>query len=78
MATLGLLLLHGLLVAAEQKLFSSYDEQASYCSGLSCLQHSLLGLVGSIVMALSPAARGTFPDRNHTCVPCIGRWLLST
>jgi len=73
--------LHWVFVAAwtffscgKQKLLSSYDEQASYCSGLSCCGAQSLGRVGSIVVALSPAACGTFPDQGSNL--CLLHWQV--
>ena len=58
----------------KQELLSGYDEQASYCSGLSCCGAQSLGLVGSVAVAVSPAACGTFPDQGSN--PCPLHWQV--
>ena len=65
---------------------------ASHCCGFSCCRARALGTrasvvvphglysAGSVVVAhgLScSAARGIFPTRARTRVPCIGRWILN-
>ena len=60
--------------------------QASHCGGSSCgaralgLQAAVVAALGSAAVARGPSAPqpvGSSQTREHTHVPCIGRWILN-
>ena len=62
------------------ELLSSGGAQASHCSGFSCCRAQALACSASVVVAHTlncSVARGIFPDRDRTYVPCIARQILN-
>ena len=74
MAALGVFLLHGLFLVAASRSYSLVMMSRLLIAVVILCGAQSLELVGSVVVAVSPAACGTFPDQGSN--PCPLHWQV--
>ena len=74
MAALGVFLLHGLFLVAASRSYSLVMMSRLLIAVVILCGAQSLELVGSVVVAVSPAACGTFPDQGSN--PCPQHWQV--